>query len=57
MIFVDLDAAEFPAELFAEFGIPVGNRDQTGIGDALRQVARIDAAQPSQSNHTYIQET
>jgi hypothetical protein len=43
--------------LFAESGLLVGNRHQTGIGHTLRQVARIDAAHPSQSNYTDIQET
>ena len=54
MIVVDLDAAQFPAELFAQFGFLIGDGHQAGIGNALRQVARIDAAEPAESDYTYI---
>ena len=54
MIVVDLDAAQFLAELFAEFGLLIGDGHQAGIGNALRQVARIDAAEPAESDYAYI---
>ena len=57
MTVIDLDPVQFPAELFAEFGLPVGYCDQPRVGNALCQVARIDAAQPSQSNHAHLQDT
>ncbi len=52
---VDLDAAQFGGELFPQIGFLVGDRDQAGIGNALGEVARIEAAHPSQSDHAYIQ--